>query len=464
MSTFQVISQSVFEVASGYELTARKAKVYGNKLLNVKNRYEGSKKRRKKVKETCEEKSNYFLEKNEGHQLMGQGELVSFLQGIVDRIVDKNPELQKREIKIFILRSSSVNAHSLGEGIIFFNMGLLARLHDVSELAFIIAHEIGHDVSDHNYISMVKRAAFFDSKEFKALKRAGRKKYGSATTQEKMYSKIFASMGLHSRENETIADELGAKYALNAGFSRKGVIHALELLKDSDQPIWTDSLDIQQMLSSPDYAIPTKYLKEVDAFSPWAEMDHLHEIPDSLRTHPHCEDRVKHIQSKTTENQSDVSDLAVAYQAMQRPILYEYLHTIFEENNLGKALYFSLVQKHLGDNSPFLDALIDICLFDLAYGLKTQSFSDKCEFPDAKRSNGYNALLEFAHAQNSKRFLKIANGYYQAHLAQADNFELKNILSLYKKYFDTGFVRHSDIKKAALKNGFYKDLILQLKQ
>ena len=271
-------------------------------------------------------------------------------------------------------------------------------------------------------------------------------------------------MGLHSRSNELVADELGAQYALNAGFSRKGIIAALEFLKDSDKPIWTDSLDIQQMLSTPDYAIPTKYLTQVDAFSAWSEMEHLHDIPDSLRTHPYCEERIKNVQSKTTENQSNVADLAAIFQALHPPILYEYLLTFFEESNLGRALYYAMIQKNRGDDSPFLDALIDLCLYDLAYGIRVQTFSDKCQFPDRKYSNGYNAVLEFAQAQNSKRFLKIANGYYQAHLAKAENFELKNILSLYKKYFEAGFIRQSDIREAALKNDFYKELIFQLKQ
>ncbi len=458
------LGQSVFEVASAYDLPASKVRKYANRLLNVRDRYDGSKKRRKRVSEICEKRSNYFLEMNEEYQLMAEGELTDFLQEVVDRIVDKNPELRKRKFKVFVRRSSAVNAHSFGEGIILFNMGLLVRLHDVNELAFVIAHEMGHDVSEHNYISIAKRAAFYDSKEYTELKKSRRKKYGNATSQEKIYSKIFASMGLHSRANELVADELGAQYAMNAGFSRKGVLHVLELLKDSDKPIWTDTLDIQQMLSSPDYTIPTRFLSEVDAFAPWSEMESLHDIPDSLRTHPHCEERVKNIQSKTKENHGDVSDLAPAYQALQTQILYEYLHTIFEENNLGKTLYFAMVRKQEGDNSLFLDALIDICLYDMAYGLQTQTFSDKCEFPDALNSNGYNKVLEFAHAQNSKRYLKIANGYYEAHLAQADNFELKKILSLYKKYFDDGFIRQSDIKKAALKNDFYKGLIHQLKQ
>jgi len=464
ISTFSAIGQSVFEVASEYELTERKAKTYSDKLLNVQDKFQGSKKWSKRVKEECQKRSDYFLELNDQHQLMAQGQLTEFIQSIADRIVNQNPDLSKRKIKIFVLRNSAVNAHSLGEGIIFFNIGLLARLKDVNELAFILAHEMAHDVSEHNYISIVKKAKFKDTEEYKELKKASRKKFGSATALEKMYSKIFASMGLHSRSNEVVADELGAQYALKAGFSRKGIIRALELLKDSDKPMWTDSLDIQQLLSTPDYAIQTKFLTEVDAYSAWTAMESLHETPDSLRTHPHCEERIENVQSKMANSHDNASELDMIFQSMQTQILYEYLHTLFEENNLGRALYFAMVQKNRGDTSVYLDGLIDICLFDLAYGIREQSFSDKCQFPDASYSNGYNAVLEFAHAQNSKRFLKMANGYFQAHLADAEKFELNNVISLYEKYFNDGFIRQSDIKKATIKNGFYKELILQLKQ
>jgi len=455
--------QPNIDVSSDYELSTTEARKYQTKLLSFKKEFSGSKKVVKKFDEICDERADYFKEMNDNHQLMAHGQLVDFLQSIVDKIADSNPSIKKGYFKIFVLRSTAVNAHNLGKGIIFFNLGLLARIDHVDELAFIIGHEMAHDQLNHVYKSTADQATFYKTR-YKAIKKAARKKYGSATAQEAVITKILASMGLHSRKNETLADELGAKLVIKAGFGRPGVIQALALLRESDEPIWKDTVNIQKMLSTPDYQIKKKHLSQVDAYAPWSQMESLYEIPDSLKTHPHCDDRIDHIKEALADKKGSFADFAQAYQKLQTLILHEYLQCFFEENNVSRALYNAMVVKQLGDDSPFLDGLINWCLYDLYFAIKQQDFSATVDFPDSKFSKGYNKVLEFLQAQNSSRFMKMANGYYHTHLAQADDFELKKIVTLYKTYLETDKLKTTQVKKAQIKNGFYKDFIHQLKQ
>ncbi len=455
--------QSSIDVSNGYELKPSEARKYQAKLLSFKEDFGGSKKVVKKFDEICDKRADYFIKMNDNHQLMGHGQLVDFLQSIVDKIADSNPEIKKGYFKIFVLRNTDVNAHNLGKGIIFFNLGLLARIQHVDELAFIIGHEMAHDQLNHVYKSTKDQATFYKTR-YKAVKKAARKKYGSASAQEAVILKILGSMGLHSRDNETLADELGAKLVMRAGFGRSSAIHALALLRESDEPIWTDTVDIQKMLSTPDYQIKKKHLTQVDAYAPWSQMESLYEIPDSLKTHPHCDDRIEHIKEVLTDKKGHFDGFEQAYQNLQIPILHEYLQCFFEENNVSRALYNAMIVKQLGDDSPFLDGLINWCLYDLHFAIKQQDFSATVDFPDSKFSSGYNKVLEFLQAQNSSKFLKIANGYYHTHLAQADDFELKKIVTLYKTFLETDKLKTSQVKKAQIKNGFYKDFIHQLKQ
>ncbi|MBL0008948.1 MAG: M48 family metalloprotease [Saprospiraceae bacterium] len=58
------------------------------------------------------------------------------------------------EIKIFIYRSNEANAFSLGEGLILVSTGLLARMPDVSQVAFVLSHEIAHDAMNHVFLNL----------------------------------------------------------------------------------------------------------------------------------------------------------------------------------------------------------------------------------------------------------------------------------------------------------------------
>ena len=65
----------------------------------------------------------------------------------VNRVTDSllaNDPVTRSQINIYILRSTVVNAFATDRGSIFVTIGLLTRLHNEAELAFVLAHEIVH--------------------------------------------------------------------------------------------------------------------------------------------------------------------------------------------------------------------------------------------------------------------------------------------------------------------------------
>src|SRR5574337_375048 len=81
----------------------------------------------------------------------------------VNRVADslllrQDPEL-RAQLHFYILRSSYVNAFTTDQGAIFVTVGLLTRLHNESELAYVLAHEIIHFKKHHvitGYVESVK--------------------------------------------------------------------------------------------------------------------------------------------------------------------------------------------------------------------------------------------------------------------------------------------------------------------
>lgn len=78
-------------------------------------------------------------------------ELEKYLYKLVDTILPIEIKL-KQPYDVFIERDIDFNAHALGNGFVFANIGLLANCNNEAELAYILGHEIGHSIFNHGYM------------------------------------------------------------------------------------------------------------------------------------------------------------------------------------------------------------------------------------------------------------------------------------------------------------------------
>jgi len=121
----------------------------------------------------------------------------------------------------YIVNSESVNAFALPGGHVYVNRGLIERTSNVSELAGVLAHEVGHVAARHGA---------------KTLQRQLRTRSVSGL----MYEVIFDRKPLldqealdiggqvwsaaHSRRDEQEADKLAVRYLLAAGVDPRGML------------------------------------------------------------------------------------------------------------------------------------------------------------------------------------------------------------------------------------------------
>ncbi len=102
--------------------------------------------------QTDEEDRIWFASKKFDISLEQQGamyddvELTDYVQSVGNRLY---PEL-KGVLRIQLVNSPDLNAFALGNGSIYLNTGLLARLDSEAQLATILSHEIAHFTEQHN--------------------------------------------------------------------------------------------------------------------------------------------------------------------------------------------------------------------------------------------------------------------------------------------------------------------------
>ncbi len=156
------------------------------------------------------------------------------------------------QYEFYIIDDKELNAFSLPGGFIYINHGLLEKINN-DELGFVLGHEIGHVAAKHA-VKKLQSTMAFQLLLTAALTAAGNS--DSAATMAQASDEVYNLISLgYSREDEYLADKLGAKYAFKAGYNPNAAITALEKIKAGEKS-----------------AIG---------------------VPVYLRTHPYADDRIK---------------------------------------------------------------------------------------------------------------------------------------------------------------------------
>ncbi len=125
-----------------------------------------------------------------------------------------------------VLDDPQVNAVSLPGGYIYINSGLLEKVSNDDELACVLAHEVGHIVARHS----IKKLQAMQSYSILRLLTAvapGTGEVGGAA--DAAFTQFLLG---YSREDELLADQLGARYARLAGYDPNGMVTFLTKLQD----------------------------------------------------------------------------------------------------------------------------------------------------------------------------------------------------------------------------------------
>ncbi len=134
----------------------------------------------------------------------------------------------RKEIDYYfqVLDDDEVNAVSLPGGYVYINSGLLEKVSNDDELACILAHEVGHIVARHS-IKKLQAMQSYSILRLLVAVAPGSGEVGNAADAAFMQFLLG-----YSREDELLADQLGARYAKLAGYNPQAMVTFLLKLQD----------------------------------------------------------------------------------------------------------------------------------------------------------------------------------------------------------------------------------------
>lgn len=167
--------------------------------------------------------------------LLENAELRRYVNLICATIV-ANSEIYNEDFTVYLLDDAKVNAFALPGGYIFLTKGMVRMCQDESELAGVIAHEIGHVIRRHGLVEISKRAANIAAdKAFDELDQ----EVGQTEDEKDLEEMIESTYDkvLHPRliQYELEADKVGAVLAANAGYDPFGLVRMVKRMASIPQ-------------------------------------------------------------------------------------------------------------------------------------------------------------------------------------------------------------------------------------
>ncbi|MDZ7374832.1 MAG: M48 family metallopeptidase [candidate division KSB1 bacterium] len=157
------------------------------------------------------------------YPILEDPEITAYFQRIGERIA-RSSDWPNLQYHFQVVNTADVNAFAIPGGWVYVHRGLIERADNVSEVACVMAHEIGHVVARHGTEMLTKQ-------------------YGIAiVTQlvlgqnpklwQKITAELFTTAGIlaYSRKQEYEADELGVQYAYRSGYDPNGMVTFFEKL------------------------------------------------------------------------------------------------------------------------------------------------------------------------------------------------------------------------------------------
>jgi hypothetical protein len=179
---------------------------------------------------------------------------------ITDKIIKfihtKNPDYGLQNAHTFISRSSVVNAYATDNGNVWVTLGLLSRIENEAQLAFILCHEVAHFIQKHSYEKVVNAS-------------------------EKINLEQGNELQVHdySRQKEMEADSLGLILYQNLGYSYDAIPQVFDILAHCQ-------LSLQHDIANKNYPFTNIAFDSSIAIGRTFNQNTIENDDDKFSTHP----------------------------------------------------------------------------------------------------------------------------------------------------------------------------------
>ncbi len=324
-------------------------------------------------------------------------EFNAYYQAILDEIFRTNPAIPAKDIRLLISRDPSPNALCLGEGTLLLNIGLVRRLENESQIAFVLCHELAHYTLNHVNNAIQRYVENLNSKKTQQEIRAiARSAYGRNEKAMQLLQGMVFTDRRHSRLHESEADSMALIYLRNTAYDEREALRCLALLDEVDDEKYPQTPDLKKAFDSPAYPFKDTWLTEESTLFGGVNKTEETWLEDSLKTHPDCKKRIELLRKQEfSTDKSKFIQPEARFQAVVETSDFEMIQSEFDGGDYGACLYQTLLLLDKYPDNGYLHGMVGLCLCSMATAQQAHQLSNHVELPAGDTPAPYRAVLTF---------------------------------------------------------------------
>lgn len=370
-----------------------------------------------------QERLNAIMEHFDKPELITDTIANNYISAILAKLQPAIKALKSNGTTVYVSRSAVPNAYTSGLNTVFLNAGLLTRIENEAQLAFILCHEIAHIFLNHGEEAADQYLASIQSKEFKEKVSAIKKmEFGQGRAIEELFKKFSFDSRRHSRFKETAADSLAIIWLKQTGFNVKQVVNCLALLDSIDIDRCDTKAVFEKNLNAAEHPVNANYFgtsrRSVFGASVFSDDTESLNLIDSLRTHPDCKQRMLYAGTMITDTEYNSGENflvdSLRFFGLRHRLHTEVIEFALNYEKTSRGFFYAIEQLATDGATPSIATSISNALNKLYEAQKNHTLGKIVDLPNPSFfTKSYNQLLYFI--QNaSLTDLAMINYYFTA--------------------------------------------------
>lgn len=383
-----------------------------NLIRKSKSEYPG--KRGSELAKIYKDFGKDFAEKVKGKDFVFNSVFDEKVKSLISSLRKNNSQIPQN-LKILIARDNTPNAYCFADGTFVINMGLFNWLNNDDQLAAVIAHELGHKISEHTLKAFINLIDQDQTDKLVVenikLNKENRNKQAFDILKNRVYKK-----GSENRKQEMQADSLGYTLFRNSDFKKSEFVNALQILKDFDtiSPRKLKMETYKKYFNLPNQAFNEKWLKKED-FSLYNYNHYKEKLnEDSLSTHPEMILRIDMLKKKFPEIQTPVPTEKPSsnFVSLEKTARMEILPNYYHSEDYGLGIYASLQFLQDTEEEAYYKSWLGKCFSKIYEARKNYTLNRYLDRLEPKgQSESYQQFLSFMWNLNLDEIKNIADYY-----------------------------------------------------
>ncbi|HYG50696.1 MAG TPA: M48 family metalloprotease [Flavobacteriales bacterium] len=294
-----------------------------------------------------------------------------------------------------------------------------------------------------------------------------RSEYNTVKQAEMLINRTLTKLMSQQRKQELEADSLGLIFYNNLGLDKSHALHDIAMLDSAEIPYYHAPIDFKKKYDPAGSFFKDDWLQAEKLKYTWHLDSAIWFIPDSLKTHPDCKERLKRIAAMsaafTDRSHSDQNNFIY----LRNVARFEILEELLSNEDYASSLYAATQLLVDYPENIYLHNVIVNSFIEMANALKDHRFSQVVDHPHELYYPGFNSLLSFLHHLNSSELKKFAVNYFNIHLQTVTNDAFTAYNAILIKAWETSKEKLPaliDLYKTNFKDKFYiKQLVSKFK-